>query len=172
MSPKTGILLGTIFIAIALAGFAFRYREETRRVPVPVVSPEPPTAIPDPDTVQQFSTEEVLLEALNNGTPGIVIDRMTDTITFTLYGKNCCGTIRRNQAVPHFAELTGAEGPWSRAENQTIYTILATDPDFGENREVFGSVNDYAVAIRLNTSDRIEEFVIFTPEIFQRQPQQ
>lgn len=153
--------LGLVFMAISAAVFILRPTPgEQGRSPVPedILTASP--AHTQPAEVQEvFDPRPGIKAALDARTPAQLTSMMTEKITVTRYGTDCCGVLNKQQVSPQFAFIGDAEPPWDFEGESTMAAKLQKQ---FENDIIGITGNGYAVAIHVNTANLIDSLTIIT----------
>lgn len=159
-------LLGTAFIVIAIGTFYFQSgilsKDNNEHNPIPLNNPISPTTVPQ-EIHSEASIQTIrqkLKTSLDNRTPALLYDIMTEKVTVTRLGTSCCGILSRQQVMPHFGLLQKAEGPWSIDEASIAAELKKLQPEIYEDKIIAVSQNEYVVAIQITATDLIDEIII------------
>lgn len=161
-------MLGILFIGISAGIFIYRSQStpgEHNPVPESSLSSFSPTIVPsvgdDDEILTNVKTK--IKSALDNRTPAILLDVMTEKVLVTRYGTTCCGLLNRQQVPPQFSILQNAEGPWE-LESTIAATLLEKNKEDFEGTILSLSQNNYAVAVQLTSTDLIDEIILLEPD--------
>lgn len=166
MKTSTIFLLGVVFIIISVSVFIVRSSQsEKEHNPVPeeaIVQVSVTPDLPTDDEVKKALKEKIEF-ALNNRTPALLLDSMTEKVTVTRYGTTCCGTMTKQQVSPQFAYIQNAQTPWTVEEGSVAATLREEDPEAFEDSIIATSANGYIFAVRLTPTDLLEHILMATP---------